>query len=162
MKTTESPASVNPDTREILPIERERKFLVRAEYFKPRGVGRIINVGYFAIEPVAVRVALNDAGRAKAAFKGPGTEARLEVEYVVKPHEAEALIALAPWRITKTRFEFDGWEVDVFGGKHMLAEWEEGEGKVFPAELPPWLGPEVTHLRQFQNQFLARDGWPTW
>lgn len=145
-------------------LERERKFLVVTNYL-PTSLppGKVIEAGYFTDGPFAVRITIKDRGGEKPVYKmclkGPGTIERQEFEYAVPKEDAEAMMAMAPTYIKKTRIDYGGWEIDKFnlnGREHWTAEWEEAEGKpAIPNPLPDWVGVEVTDIPEFTNMRLA-------
>lgn len=140
-------------------IERERRFIVDAKKLPPLPPGRLIRTGYFTRDGVAIRVSISSAGAHKVCFKSPGTIERLEFEYSIPRIDAEALLEMAPTILEKTRYDLDGWEIDEFhiADKFWLAEWEDQAGKpeLDEANLPEWIGREVTHLRYATNQSVA-------
>lgn len=148
--------------------ERERKFLVHADRlpkeFTDEAVVSIIEAGYFTdgTNPFAIRVTARDSDTPRAKYKicikGPGTLERAEFEYSIPRDDARELLHLAPTKLTKNRYDLDGWEIDVFmleGRQLWIAEWEEAPGKVFPDPVPDWLGVEITEIEQFTNRHLA-------
>lgn len=144
-------------------LERERKFLVITDKL-PTSLppGNVIEAGYFTQGEVAIRVTIKNRGQEKAVhkvcFKGPGTVERQEFEYSIPREDAVSLMDLSPTYIKKVRIDFEGWEIDSFvlGGRQFwVAEWEEGEGKPFPDQLPDWIGVEVTDIPEFTNMRLA-------
>lgn len=134
-------------------LEKERKFLVKPEKLPPLSNGRIIRSAYFTQAGVAIRVTISSAGRQKICVKGPGTLVRQEFEYSIPLEDAERLMLLAPTYITKTRYEYDGWDIDHVFTKDFdlwIAEFEESDqnGYQFPKHLPEWLDEEVTEKPQ--------------
>lgn len=146
-------------------IERERKFRVLPELLPPEALKNSYEVeaGYFTNGPIAIRVTSRASGRQKICFKGPGTQEREEFEYLIPNEDAQRLLMLAPTNLKKTRYEFEGWEIDHFhvdevqtSGPLWVAEWEEAPGKQpIPSPLPPWIGLEVTEDVKFTNMRLA-------
>ncbi len=145
-------------------LERERKFLVVKEKLpKDLGKGKRIQTGYFTNDNVAIRVSIGNQGepneKCKICFKGPGTEERQEFEYTIPNEDAHALIKLSPTYLTKTRYDFEGWEIDCLDlptEKFWMAEWEEHEGKApIPEVKPEWVGYEVTSKIEFTNMRIA-------
>lgn len=150
-----------------MPVEIERKFLVRDDSWRDGPPGERIAQGYLSRDPErTVRVRL--AGeRAWLTVKGlPSGLARPEFEYPVPPAHARELLALClPGIVEKTRHRrvFGGfvWEIDEFYGDNrglVLAEIE------LPAaatrfERPPWLGREVSEDPRFANSRLAAEPW---
>jgi adenylate cyclase len=155
-----------------MPVEIERKFLVRDERWRDHVVRALPMVqGYLtgAGGKASVRVRLEgDVGKLniKAAVVGA---ARDEYEYDVPAGEARRMLdTLCVGVVEKVRHfvEHRGhtWEVDEFGGANeglVTAEIELGEeGEDFVR--PDWLGDEVTHQRRYYNQALALHPYSTW
>ena len=148
-----------------MPVEIERKFLVRDEEWKAGAdAGREMRQGYLAVSAEAVvRIRLTEGEDAKLCVKGaPEGLRRPEFEYAVPEKEARELLRLCGGRIVEKRrhrVAFGGrtWEVDVFGGRHAgltLAEIElESEDE--PFARPPWLGEEVSGDPRYLNVRLA-------
>lgn len=159
-------------------IERERKFIVDPRKgmlrqllgLQTRENVSSIETGYFTRDGVAVRVSSKNRGtsreKCKICFKSPGTEERQEFEYTIPNEDAHELLKLAPTRLTKYRYDIDGWEIDcidlgVIGpdgtASCWMAEWEEHPGKSpLPNPLPEWIDREVTEEpREYSNQALA-------
>lgn len=141
-------------------IERERKFMVHFDRLPPEAFLSFFETeaGYFTNDLIAIRVTSRKGGKQKVCFKGPGTEEREEFEYVIPKEDAERLLALAPTNIKKTRYEYQGWEIDSLNipGGLWVAEWEEAEGKPsIPSPLPVWIGEEITGKAALTNMALA-------
>lgn len=163
-----------------MPIEIERKFLVKGD-FRPfvRRSERICQ-GYMCASPQrTVRVRIKgDRGyltiKGKSDLKGL---ARYEWEKEIPVHEAEELLALClPGAVQKVRHlvdvvsECNGsetvhvFEVDVFEGANeglILAEIElNSEDEDFTR--PDWLGEEVTGDKRYYNSWLSAHPYTTW
>lgn len=155
-----------------MPIEIERKFLVRDESWRAmvESSSRILQ-GYLSLDRhLTVRVRL----RGDAAFltlKG-GTRGirRSEFEYPIPQADAQAMLdtlAVAP-PVDKVRhlIRVGGhlWELDVFAGENaglVMAEIELGsEDEAF--ERPDWLGDEVSEDPRYYNANLARFPFRSW
>ena len=155
-------------------IERERKFLVVATKLPSFVTGalamddqevcRQMRTGYFTRDGIAIRASVGNVGRhnpkSRICFKGPGLESREEFEYEIPLDDAIRLVELAPYKINKSRIEFEGREIDSFEGGGILAEWEYHDGKGDPV-LPVWLGKEVTNDPDYTNQQIAVRGFKT-
>jgi adenylate cyclase len=149
-----------------MPIERERKFLVRDESWRPAVTSKMqIKQGYIAITAEnSVRVR-KKAGVAFLTIKA-GTDPlkRLEFEYEIPVADADTLFDnVCEKRILqKIRHQVPGsdglmWEVDEFGGRLeglVLAEIEL-PGDIEEVDLPSWVGQEVTHDTRYLNANLA-------
>lgn len=153
-------------------IERERKFLVKSDRLPiaitqalvtdDPAVCRKMQTGYFTKDGIAIRASVGNLGRhnpkARVCFKGPGLESREEFEYNIPIEDAVRLVELAPFKINKTRIEYEGWEIDFFEKGGALAEWEYHEGKGDPVIMPLWIGQEVTSDPDYTNQKIAVNG----
>jgi adenylate cyclase len=155
-----------------MPVEIERKFLVRNESWRD-GVARSFSIrqGYFCRTPLLrarIRI-FGDKGYITLKSE-PGTLTRYEFEYEIPKDDASEMIkrfAIEPI-IVKTRHEvpYEGvlWVVDVFEGVNAglaVAEVElKHEAQSFA--MPPWAGEEVTGDRRFGNSNLARYPFVTW
>lgn len=155
-----------------MPIEIERKFLVRDDGWRDAAVSATrMRQGYLCLDPgrtVRVRLA---GDRAWLTIKGPGDgPARTEYEYPIPPDDAAVLLdrLCHPGQIDKTRHRIPCgglvFEVDVFHGDNaglVLAEVE------LPAtdtvvDHPLWLGEEVTGDPRYFNAYLAKRPFSSW
>jgi adenylate cyclase len=154
-----------------VPVEIERKFLVRGEGWRDGAQPCAIRQGYLArSDEVVVRVRIADR-EATLTIKGRARGITApEFEYLIPTDHAESLLTMCEAAIIeKTRYRVDceghTWEVDVFSGANtglVLAEIElETEDEAFAR--PDWLGFEVTHDPRFKNVRLSlepfRDDW---
>lgn len=153
-----------------MPLEIERRFLVRGEPWSGRGPGTPLEQGYLLAAPErTLRVRL--AGeRAWLTLKLAVTATtRAEYEYAIPlEHARELLAACGDAVVAKTRhgLEHAGrrWTIDVFAGASaglVLAELEL-EAEDAPFERPPWLGPEVTADGRYTSAALALRPWSEW
>lgn len=163
-----------------MPIEIERKFLIRGDFRPFVSHSERICQGYLCASPErTVRVRIKgDKGyltiKGKSNLKGL---ARYEWEKEVPVNEAEELLTLChPGVIEKVRHlvevvsECDGFEtshvfeIDVFEGANqglVLAEVElRSEDEAFPR--PEWLGEEVTGDKRYYNSWLSSHPYTTW
>ena len=99
----------------------------------------------------------------KAPTSNP--EIRQEFEYAIPPADADALLALTPRRVEKTRHHLNcpggDWVVDVFAGANaplVIAEVERSDPKA-PLTIPPWCGKEITGRGELSNAALAMRPW---
>lgn len=162
------------------PLERERKFLLRANPTTNSDdvVVSQIEQHYltspFNYEEHRVRKRVTDGVPLYYhTIKKPGARVgeRVEVERIVELHEYEELLRTADpalHAVVKTRHCFvwnsTHFELDIYGGDlTSLATVEvETDDLDRPVVLPPWLGDyrEVTGLKEFSNAALARHGIP--
>jgi len=153
-----------------MPIEIERKFLLKNDDWRPGANGTDYRQGYLSVDPQrSVRIR-KSGQQAWLAIKG-ATEgiARLEFEYPIPAADAEALLALCPPTvIEKTRYvirqDKHCWEIDEFHGANeglLLAEIElDDANETF--EKPDWLGDEVTHDPRYYNAMLSTHPYCQW
>lgn len=153
-----------------MPIEIERKFLVKGEY-KPFSKGAVhILQGYISVSPgrtVRVRT-WNDKGYLTIKGKTIGIS-RFEWEKEIEMDDVLELMKLCGSSlIDKTRYlvDFGGhtFEVDEFHGLNeglVVAEIElSSEDEDF--DKPDWLGDEVTGDSRFYNSMLMRNPYSQW
>lgn len=164
-------------------LEIERKFLVNKRAWK-KVRGDITEreefiQGYLTrngTHSSRIRIATRNVGKrdvheyAKLTIKGkPRGITRDEFEYDIPVDDARQMMKLCDGIINKTRFfvreDIDGevnewklWTVDEFKGLNkglVLAEIElENEDEHF--EIPEWIDREVTHNKQFNNNYLSK------
>ncbi|HEY3325358.1 MAG TPA: CYTH domain-containing protein [Planctomycetota bacterium] len=143
--------------------EIEHKFLVNPKLLPRLPKGRKLIQGYLCAKPVIRARISTDKNRRRAAFltiKGKGLRVRAEYEYPIPVADARRLLKLCGSRvIEKIRYEWDGWEIDQFLGKHRglwLAEYELHSARAKLPMLPDWVGKEVTSDPRFHNVNMAR------
>ncbi|MEB3319033.1 MAG: CYTH domain-containing protein [Cyanobacteriota bacterium] len=95
-------------------------------------------------------------------------QVRQEFEYLIPVEDALALLKLAPWQVSKTRYGLHlpggDWVLDVFSGLNaplMMAEVELQHPDDTPP-IPSWCTKEVTGMHQLSNAALAEHPWQTW
>lgn len=147
--------------------EIERKFLVASDGWRETAdAGRSLEQGYLLFEgDRSLRVRVVDDRFARLTFKLGRGMTRDEFEYAIPIEDGRALLARAVGnRIEKTRYRVAWcghvWEVDVFAGALaglVVAEVELDSADAV-AELPGWLGREVTDDVAYTNASLARFG----
>ena len=153
-----------------MPLEIERKFLVKGRPWEDMGVGTRIWQGYLAqAEESVVRVRASGE-QAWLTVKGPTRGlSRLEFEYEIPLEDAKTLLELCgEGLIEKTRYRMDArgvvFEVDVFEGANaglVVAEVElnHEEEDFF---RPEWLGEEVSHDPRYRNSELSSRPYSSW
>ena len=152
-----------------MPVEIERKFLVRGDGWKTDHGVRFTQ-GYLNHDrerTVRVRIA---GGRAFLTVKGINSGAvRAEFEYEIPVFDAEQLLKLCDGPLiekTRHRIDYAGmiWEVDEFHGANdglVVAEIElEAAEQTFVK--PAWIGPEVTTDVRYFNSNLAVRPYSSW
>lgn len=154
-------------------LEIERRFLVAGNGWRPHvRRSRHLQQGYLAAvaDGLTVRVRLcDDEPSAWLTLKAPaGGIARHEFEYPVPPADAQALLALAPHRLVKTRFNLDlpggDWVLDIFEADNaplVLAEVELPSAD-HTVTVPPWCLREITGRVELSNAALAIRPFGTW
>ncbi len=160
-----APRSGAPEDRRGVPVEIERRFLVRDATWMTGAPGDAIRQGYLSATPdITVRVR-RIGEQAYLTIKGRRTRGgRPEFEYEIPAEEAEAMLATLcpPPLIEKTRYAIEhggiSWHVDVFAGAHaglVIAECELSCPDQF-VELPRWVGHEITCDSRYRNSQLGR------
>lgn len=155
-----------------MPIEIERKFLVKGNFMPKVTQIYQIEQGYISEDPLrTVRIRLRD-DEAYLTIKGASTRegtSRYEFEKQISLAEGKQLLLLClPSVIRKKRhlLPLDGhlWEVDVFEGENeglIVAEIElHAADEVFVR--PEWLGEEVTGDPRYYNSQLSQHPYTTW
>ena len=162
-------------------LEHERRFLVTDLSILKRSVGAEIeqaylwNAGGYAVRVRRTR-SVDESGKvdeepALFTLKGPRKGfTRFEAEMEIPVDRAAELIELSPHRIVKTRYgvisEDETWAVDVFHGASeglVIAEFEAGvEAVTALRHGPAWCGREVTQDVRYNNEYIARNPWPSW
>lgn len=147
-----------------MPIEIERKFLVRDRSVLDGLQGERMVQGYVSTGHTTVRVRLGAQG-SYLTLKGSGDGiSRPEFEYPIPSSHAQELLAnhCLLGVLVKTRYRVPfahgrAFEVDVFGGA--LTGLVTAELELFNADdafaAPAWLGVEVTHDKRYSNSALA-------
>ena len=151
-----------------MPLEIERRFLVRARLLPSLVDGRRYQQAYLSADP-EVRVRLVQDSEAFVTIKSGGGLTRQEFEYPVPPDHARQLLQLTPWSvIAKTRYKLprDGlvWEIDCYEGDNagLWSAEVELESEDTEVRLPEWLADEVTEERRFNNVNLAQHPLTQW
>ena len=150
-------------------LEIERRFFVVSEAWQELSIKQEqLDQGYLSEghEAVVVRVRRSQQ-QAWLTLKAPTSnpEIRQEFEYPIPPTDADALLALTPRRVEKTRHHLNcpggDWVVDVFAGANaplVIAEVERSDPKA-PLTIPPWCGEEITGRGELSNAALAMRPW---
>jgi adenylate cyclase len=155
-----------------MPLEIERKFLVKGDAWRAQTVRRTaMDQGYLSGEGgrASVRVRLEgEAARLNIKAAVLGTT-RAEYEYAIPFEEAQEILrSLCVGRVVKTRHYVESgaltWEIDEFHGDNqglVVAEIElRHEAQTF--DCPDWLGEEVTEDRRYYNHHLALHPYQSW
>jgi adenylate cyclase len=170
-----------------MPIELERKFLVRPDRLPQLTDGERLIQGYMSEEPqirfriTSSREASRGSGEASrgsrvviAIKKFLETGRRLEFEFArdnVSPEEIGDLQTLALWPpLVKTRYRVPHagfvWEIDVYDGVNQgLVTCEvEVPSLDHPLDFPDWVDPagEITGDMRYSNIELTRKPFREW
>lgn len=155
-----------------MPVEIERKFLVRDERWRDAADGGVhFRQGYLiGARQASVRVRIEGA-RANLNIKGATLGVRRqEFEYAIPLEEANELLDTLCEKplIEKTRYTLrygaHVWEIDLFEGDNaglVVAEIElADEDELF--ERPAWLGDEVSGDPRYYNVSLVKHPYREW
>jgi adenylate cyclase len=153
-----------------MPVEIERKFLVKNDTWRSEAVGIDYCQGYLSRKPEAVVRVRIEGKNSFLTIKGRSQGiSRPEFEYQIPIKEALELQQLCTTPLVKkTRYliPYDGmiWEVDEFMGENeglIIAEIELDHPEAL-ITLPPWVGVEVSHDRRYCNSHLATHPFKSW
>lgn len=151
----------------VMAFEIERRFLVIGESWRSfAGSAMPLRQGYLVGSPegFTVRVRILEKEQCawltlKAPYKGITSH---EFEYLIPVEDAESLWGLAPFRLTKTRYELNlqggSWVVDCFEGANsplVLAEVELASAEQL-LKVPDWCWKGVTGVSEWSNAALAK------
>lgn len=160
--------------------EHERRFLVDDLSILEDAPYQEIEQAYlWAEEGYAVRVRLKrrpgnpEHTQAFLTLKGPRDAAnpymRYEVEQLIEPAHAEAIVRTAQYVVLKKRYAVISgemaFEVDVFQGKNeglVIAEFEGSPQAVAQMERPWFASEEVTQDERYSNDRLAICPYSEW
>ncbi|MCM1109185.1 MAG: CYTH domain-containing protein [Clostridium sp.] len=155
-----------------MPLEIERKFLVKGEFKSLAYAHSRIRQGYICSGGGrTVRVRIRDE-KGYLTIKGPSDRAglaRYEFEHEIALHDALDLLRICePGVIDKTRYLVRHgrhvWEIDEFYGDNeglLLAEVELSD-EAEEYERPGFIGREVTGDRRFYNSHMRRNPYCLW
>ena len=152
-----------------MPLEIERKFLVKKDLI-PHAERTIKMVQGYIPSEVGTAVRLRTENEvAKLTIKAKKS-VRYEYEFYIPVQDALEMLENLCEKplVEKTRhiipFGNHIWEVDYFEGENtglIVAEIElSDEHEAF--EKPDWITREVTEIREYRNNFLARNPYKTW
>ncbi|MNR71233.1 CYTH domain protein [compost metagenome] len=156
-----------------MPVEIERKFLVKDPSVVQGVPGTRVRQGYLADNGMCVRVRVTGTdgmpgNKGWLTLKGTAAGmSRPEFEYEIPLADALELLEHHSdlGRVFKTRhiLAIGGgrkWEIDVYDGplQGLMTAEIELSSEDEQVELPDWVGAEVTHDRRFSNASLAAAG----
>ena len=147
-------------------IEIERRFLVENEDWKSHTIfSEEFSQGYLnsSLDEWATRVRIIDSHKAYITLKySLSGLVNYEFEYSIPIKDANELIKLSKYKITKTRYKLKinkkYWIVDLFDGSNSslkIAEIElnyESE----KIQVPSWCSEEITGIKSLSNASLAK------
>lgn len=146
-------------------VEIERKFLVADPSWRTAAEGATPMVQFYLLAEGdrSLRVRIRDGRTASATLKiGEGARRREEFTWPLPLADALALRAHALGRAVEKTRHLAAWrghvyEIDVFAGplQGLVVVELETESDVADADLPPWIGREVTDDPRFLNVSLA-------
>lgn len=149
---------------QLMPLEIERKFLVKSAGWRAGARACTIRQGYLCIGGGATARIRIAGAQAFITVKGKTQGlSRAEFEYPIPLQDAEIMLATLCARplIEKTRYSLDYagklWTVDVFEGENdglVMAEVEL-TGPEERVALPDWVGEEVTDDPRYRNSSLV-------
>lgn len=152
-----------------MPIEIERKYLVKPELLKLTNSGKKLIQGYIWTDPnKSLRIRIANEKSFLTIKTGTDPLSRAEYEYEIPLVEAQELLQLCKSKIEKTRYEIHHenglWEVDVFAGENeglIIAEIElQSEDEKI--NLPNWIDREVTTESKYLNVQLIKHPFTKW
>ena len=153
--------------RDFMPVEIERKYLVKGEPWKEYK-GTYMEQGYLAKNEATVRVRTSSE-KAWVTIKGlTHGFSRPEYEYEIPLSDAKEMLDMfcGMNKVSKTRYEIDykglTWEVDVFEGKNkgLIVAEVELESEDVEIQLPDWIGKDVTNDPRYRNSNLLENPGP--
>ena len=147
-------------------IEIERRFLVENEDWKSQIIlSEDFSQAYLnsIVDEWATRVRIIDNKKAyitlKSSFNGL---INYEFEYPIPIKDANELIKLSKYKITKTRYQLKinkkNWVVDLFDGLNSSLKIAEIElnSESEKIQVPSWCGQEITGIKSLSNASLAK------
>ena len=147
-------------------IEIERRFLVENEDWKSEvRQSEDFNQAYLnsSMDEWATRVRIIDNKKSYITLKSSiNGLTNYEFEYSIPLLDANELIKLSKYKITKTRFQLiinkKNWVVDLFNGSNSSLTIAEIElnSEFEEIQLPSWCGQEITGIKSFSNASLAK------
>lgn len=154
-----------------MPVEIERKYLVRGDDWRALGTGMLYRQGYLSTVPersVRVRLA-GDKGYLTIKGIAVGVS-RVEYEYEIPVDEAGELLdhLCEHPLIEKTRYRVEcndlTWEIDEFDGANagLIVAEVELEKEDQAVTLPDWIGAEVTGDARYYNASLVSNPYTQW
>lgn len=154
-----------------MPVEIERKFLVKSDAWRNLGVAKFYEQGYLLVDKdktIRIRT-IDDQGYVTIKGSTVGIS-RNEYEYKIPVSEAKEILENLCEKplIKKFRTKIECldlvWEVDEFVEENdglVLAEVELlNENQIII--LPDWIGEEVTGNHRYNNSYLVKNPFSEW
>ena len=147
-------------------IEIERRFLVKDEDWKSQVIiGETFSQAYLnsSIDEWSTRVRVIDNKKSYITLKySLNGLTNYEFEYSIPLQDANELIKLSKYKITKTRYQLKvnnkNWVVDIFDGSNFPLKIAEIElnAESERIQVPSWCGKEITGIKSLSNTSLAK------
>ena len=147
-------------------IEIERRFLVKNEDWRNQVIlSEDFSQAYLNSnsDEWTTRIRIIDNHQAYITLKSSKSGlVNYEFEYSIPHKDANELLDLSKYKITKTRYQLKinekNWVVDSFGGSNsslIIAEIElSSETELI--KVPTWCGQEITGIKSLSNASLAK------
>ena len=146
-------------------IEIERRFLVENEDWKDQVIrSESFSQAYLnsSVDEWATRVRIIDNNKGYITLKSSlNGLINYEFEYSIPMKDANELIELSKYKISKTRYQLkinkQDWVVDLFYGSNSSLKIAEIElnSKSEEIQIPSWCGQEITGIKSLSNASLA-------
>ncbi len=147
-------------------IEIERRFLVENEHWRCESIkSEKFSQAYLNLnsDEWAIRVRIIDNNQAYLTLKSSiNGLSSYEFEYSIPNKDANELLELSKYKITKTRFHLKinekNWVIDSFCGLNFSLKIAEIElsHESERIHVPTWCGQEITGIKSFSNASLAK------
>ncbi|PKQ64926.1 hypothetical protein BZG02_03505 [Labilibaculum filiforme] len=152
-----------------MPLEIERKYLIKANLLKLPQEGKKLIQGYIWSDPTkSLRIRIAGIKAFLTIKSGTNPLNRSEFEYEIPIQDAQDLLLLCDSKIEKTRYLIPQnnlfWEVDVFEGNNtglIVAEIELNSADE-QFEVPQWIDREVTNDSRYLNVELIKHPFSKW
>ena len=152
-----------------MPLEIERKYLVKPELLKLPKEGKKLIQGYvWSDTDKSLRIRIAGEKAWMTIKTGTNSLSRSEFEYEIPMADATELLALCDSKIEKTRYfiKYDNllWEIDVFEAKNkgLIVAEVELLSEEQAINLPNWIKKEVTNNSKYLNVELIKHPFCKW
>ena len=147
-------------------IEIERRFLVKNEDWKSEKLIREdISQAYLnsSLNEWTIRIRIINSNQSFITLKSSQNGfVNYEFEYSIPFEDANELLNLSKYTITKTRYQLKinekNWVVDSFHGSNSSLKIAEIElnSESEEIQIPSWCGKEITGIKSLSNASLAK------